>query len=138
MPDDFPQAFELRIEPGTAKFDPDDDRWRNQVAQLYSGLRDQAGAEVRRRHVGVEGTKGGIDTVILALGSAGAFTAAAEYLRAWLGRDKSRTLDVTWSADGQEHSVSIRGDGMDNASFQALAEAAASRMSGGMQADAGP
>jgi len=128
--DDVPQAFELRIEPGTGRFDPDDDRWRTQVSQLYSGLRDEAGGEVRHHHVGVEGTKGGIDTVILALGSAGAFTASVEYLRAWLGRDKSRSLDVTWSAEGQEHTVSIRGDGMDDASFQALAEAAAARIAG--------
>ncbi|MGI9022457.1 MAG: hypothetical protein ACR2HV_04355 [Acidimicrobiales bacterium] len=66
--------------------------------------------------------------MILALGSAGAFTASVEYLRAWLGRDKSRSLEVSWSADGEEHTVSIRGDGMDNASFQALAEAAGRRL----------
>ncbi len=127
MVDDLQREFELRIEPGTSRFDPDDDRWRAQVSQLYSGLGDEVGG-IRRDDVSVPGTKGEISNVILSLGSAGAFTAMAEYLRAWLGRDKSRSLDVSWTVDGEEHSVSIRGESMDNASFQALAAAAAARL----------
>jgi len=127
MGDESQGGFELRIEPGTDKFDPDDDRWRTQVSRLYSGLGDEVGG-IRRDHVSAPGAKGEIANVIIAIGSAGGFTAMAEYLRAWLGRDKSRSLDVSWSADGQEHTVSIRGDGMDNASFQALADAAAARL----------
>jgi len=127
MGDDSHRGFELRIEPVTSRFDPDDDRWRAQVSQLYSGLGDEVGG-VRREHVSIPGAKGEIATVILSLGSAGAFTAMAEYLRAWLGRDKGRSLDVSWTEDGEEHKVSIRGEAMDNASFQALAEAAATRL----------
>ncbi len=129
MGEDSQREFELRIEPATGRFDPEDERWRTQVSQLYSSLDDEVGG-IRRDHVSVPGAKGEIANVIIAIGSAGGFTAMAEYLRAWLGRDKSRSLDVTWSADGEEHTVSIRGDGMDNASFQALAEAAASRLEG--------
>ncbi len=127
MGDDSHRGFELQIEPVTSRFDPDDDRWRAQVSQLYSGLGDEVGG-VRREHVSIPGAKGEIATVILSLGSAGAFTAMAEYLRAWLGRDKGRSLDVSWTEDGEEHKVSIRGEAMDNASFQALAEAAATRL----------
>ncbi|MDQ6796624.1 MAG: hypothetical protein M3011_01135 [Actinomycetota bacterium] len=127
MGDHSQGELELRIEPGTSRFDPEDDRWRSQVSQLYSGLHDEVGG-LRRDHVSVPGAKGEIANVIIAIGSAGGFTAMAEYLRAWLGRDKSRSLDVSWSADGEEHTVSIRGDGMDNASFQALADAAAARL----------
>ena len=127
MGDDSQRQFELRIDVGTNRFDPEDDRWRDQVAQLYAGLDDEVGG-VRREHTSVPGTKGEVSTVILALGSAGAFTAMAEYLRAWLGRDKSRSVEVKWSEGTEERSVSISGDGMDNASFQALAEAAAARL----------
>ncbi len=127
MGDDSQRGFELRIEPATDRFDPDDDRWRSQVSQLYAGLDDEVGG-IRREHVSVPGSKGEIANVIIAIGSAGGFTAMAEYLRAWLGRDKSRSLDVTWSEGDKQHTVSIRGDGMDNASFQALAEAAAGRL----------
>ncbi|MDQ6949616.1 MAG: hypothetical protein M3256_26055 [Actinomycetota bacterium] len=127
MVEDLQRNFELRIEPGTSRFDPDDDRWRAQVSQLYSGLGDEVGG-IRRNHVSVPGAKGEISNVILSLGSAGAFTAMAEYLRAWLGRDKNRSLDVSWTVDGEEHTVSMRGESMDNASFQVLAEAAAARL----------
>jgi len=125
--DDSQERFELRIDVGTDRFDPDDDRWRDQVAQLYSGLDDEVGG-LRREHVSVPGAKGEVSNVILALGSAGAFTAMAEYLRAWLGRDKSRSVEVQWSEGTEQRSVSIRGDGMDSDSFQALAEAAAARL----------
>jgi len=127
MGDDSHQGFELRIDAATSRFDPEDDRWRTQVNQLYAGLGDEVGG-LRRDHVSVPGAKGEMATVILSLGSAGAFTAMAEYLRAWLGRDKGRSLDVSWTEGGEEHKVSIRGEAMDTASFQALAEAAAARL----------
>lgn len=129
MAEDSQQRFELTIEPFTTRFHPDDERWRAQVSQLHSALADEIGG-VRRHRVPVHGAKGGVETVILALGSAGAFTAAAEYLRAWLGRDKTRSLEVSWTADGHQHVVTIRGEAMDASSFRAVAEAAARRLEG--------
>jgi hypothetical protein len=41
------------------------------------------------------GTKGGTETIILALGSSGALLAAVEVFKAWLGRDRERVL--RWS-----------------------------------------
>jgi len=120
-------ALDLVIQPRTDRYDPDDDRWQGQVADLYADLRREVGG-VRRKRAQVEGTKGGVDTVILALGSAGAFTATVEYLRAWLGRDRSRSLEVTWTADGREQKVSVRGEAIDQSALRTIAEAAASRI----------
>ena len=50
----------------------------------------------------MEGTKGGADQVIVALGSAGSFTAVVDCLRAWLGRDRDRRIDVRWVENGAE------------------------------------
>ncbi|MGH3826446.1 MAG: effector-associated constant component EACC1 [Pseudonocardiaceae bacterium] len=86
---------EVTITPGTGTFDPADQRWAEQVALLTDDLREAAGS-VSRRRIPEPGAKGAAGEVILALGSAGAVTAAVECFRAWLRRDKTRTLTVTW------------------------------------------
>ena len=121
--------LELRIDPRTDYYAADDERWRAEVSQLLSGLDQQVGG-VRRERSPVAGTKGGLESVILALGTAGAFTATVEYLRAWLGRDRTRTLEISWTVDGQEQSVSIRGEAIDQSALQQLAGAAAMRIGG--------
>jgi len=62
----------------------------------------------------VEGKKGGVEAIILALGSAGALTAAVDIFKAWILRDRSRnlTLKITTPEGVQEWVVS--GNAMDN------------------------
>jgi NADPH-dependent glutamate synthase beta subunit-like oxidoreductase len=123
-------GVEVTITAGTVKFDPDDQRWVDQAATLYAALREEAGA-VLQRGVPEPGAKGAVDTVVLALGSSGALTAAVACFRAWLARDKTRTLTVAWTDDtGDEQTVTVTGDNIDRASFQALAEAAGKRLGG--------
>jgi Effector Associated Constant Component 1 len=122
-------VLELILEPRSDRYDPDDERWRDQVRDLYAGLRDEVGG-VRRERVPMEGTKGGLEAVILALGSAGVFTATVEYLRAWLGRDRTRTLEVSWTVDGRTQTVSVRGEAIDQSALRTIAEAAAARIGG--------
>jgi|SRR6266566_1759601 len=88
-------SFEVVVEPRNDQYDPDDDGWRDQVATLYADL--DASFDTIRRARPVEGAKGGADQLILALGSAGVFTAVVECLRAWLGRDRDRRIDVRGS-----------------------------------------
>jgi membrane-associated two-gene conflict system component 1 (EACC1) len=122
-----PRALELVIEPRSQRFDPADDRWRGQVSELYTGLAREVGG-LRRDAERVAGAKGAVETVILALGSAGAFTAAVEFLRAWLGRDRSRRLDVSWDVDGRTERVTVTGDAIDSTGIDRIAEAVAARI----------
>jgi len=47
-------------------------------------------------------------------------------------RDKTRTLTLAWTDDnGAEQTVTVTGDNIDQASFQALAEATGRRLGGG-------
>lgn len=117
-------TFELVLEPQTDRYDADDDRWRAQVGEFLDALRHEVGG-VRRELIPVEGTKGSVESVVVALGSAGAFTAAVEFFRAWLSRDKSRSLDITWAAEEGQCRLSIRGDAVDQSTLQVVAEAAA-------------
>jgi hypothetical protein len=120
---------EVAILPGTGKFDPEDERWRDQVAALHTALCEEAwdGSPAQRARAGPEG--GGVDAVVLALGSSDALTAAVACFRAWLARDKTRTLTVTWTDEaGAERTVQVSGDNIDQASFQVLAEGIRSRL----------
>ncbi|MGH9281299.1 MAG: effector-associated constant component EACC1 [Acidimicrobiales bacterium] len=119
-------AVEVVLLPGTDRFDPDDDRWREQVAVFMAELQRDVGG-VRRVSTPVEGTKGSLDSVILALGSAGAFASAVEMFRAWLGRAKDRRLDITWTEGGRKESISLSGTSFDDATLAKLAEAVLAR-----------
>lgn len=118
--------FEIAIEPRNQEYDRDDDRWRNQVIGLYSELGAQVDTVRRSREVA--GTKGTLDELIVALGSAGAFTATVECLRAWLNRDRSRRIDVRWDENGAERFVTLTGDAIDVDSVRVIAAAAARRV----------
>jgi hypothetical protein len=123
--------FEVTIRPGTGKFDPEDQRWRDQVAALHVMLSEEVGA-VSLRGIPEPGTKGAIDSTILVLGSSGTLTAAVACFRAWLKRDKTRTLTVTWTDEtGAEQTATITGDNLDEVSLQALVEAIGRRLGGG-------
>lgn len=119
--------FELVLAPGTASFDPEDDRWRQQVSLLFTNLEAEVGG-VRREFTTVAGTKGSAASVILALGSAGAFTAALQFFRAWLDRDKSRHLEVGIDVDGRHERIVLRGGGLSEQAFETLVTAAATRL----------
>jgi hypothetical protein len=121
-------SFEFAVEPHSDDYRPDDDRWRDQVAGLYSALQDEV--DVSQRGSAVAGTKGALDSFVLALGSAGAFTASVECLRAWLGRDRSRRIDVRWDENGTERFVTLTGDAIDVDSVREIARDAAQRVGG--------
>ena len=120
--------FDVAVEPHNDKYDPDDEGWRDQVATLYTDLHAQVDT-VQRGHP-VEGAKGAIDQLIIALGSAGAFTAAVDCLRAWLGRDRDRRIDVRWDENGVERSVTLTGGAVDVETIREIAEAAVERAGG--------
>lgn len=68
--------FEVVVEPHNDHYHPDDDGWRSQVATLYSDLDGQV--DTVRRGRAVEGAKGAVDQLVIALGSAGVFGAVVD------------------------------------------------------------
>ena len=114
-------SLEVAVEPHNDQYDPDDDRWRDQVATLQQDL--HAHVDMVRRGQPAPGTKGTIDQLVIALGSAGAFQAAVECFRAWLGRDHDRRIDINWHENGISHSVTLTGGEVDAAAVQEIAEA---------------
>jgi hypothetical protein len=117
-----PQTVDVSIAAESIRYDQDDERWLAQVNDLYVDLRREV-TGFRTQATGVAGTKGVAEAVILSLGSAGAFSAAVQCFKAWLARDKSRRLAVTWTQGGREQRVILVGDAIDGTSLQLLVKA---------------
>ena len=98
----------LRIEPSSARFDPQDDRWLTQVGQFVGDLNREVGG-VSRSIEPVPGTMGGLGDVVISLTSAGVLTSAVEFFRAWVGRDASRSIKVSLAADGRVQAFEFDG-----------------------------
>jgi len=120
--------FKLAVDPRNDQYDPDDDRWLDQVALLYQSL--DAQVEVIREQRQTPGAKGAVDQFILALGSAGAIQAAVDCFRAWLGRDRDRRIDIRWKSGGVEHSVTLSGEAVDMETLRELVQDAAGQTGG--------
>jgi Effector Associated Constant Component 1 len=121
-------AFEIAVDPRNDQYDADDDRWLDQVTALYRELRTEV--DVSRSGRPVPGTKGAVDHVMIALGSAGAFQAVVSCFRAWLGRDRDRRIDIRWDDGGVEHSITLTGGAVDAETIRDIAKAAAGQLGG--------
>jgi hypothetical protein len=110
-------SVEVVIEPSSGRFDENDPRWQEQVADLHATLKT-AGGDVRKRVTPVPGRKGGIEEVILALGSGGVFTGAVAVFRSWLKRDKGRALRLKATVDGKVFEFEVTGTDADDATLK--------------------
>ncbi|WP_433042472.1 effector-associated constant component EACC1 [Dactylosporangium sp. CS-033363] len=107
------------------EFDPADEFWLDQVADLYQDLRNEIDG-FQLQSADTPGTKGNVDSVIIALGSAGAFSAAVTCFKAWLARDKHRRIVVTVKSGDREEQVTL--DGLDEAAIAKLTDAVAEQI----------
>jgi hypothetical protein len=110
---------ELRLEPRSGRFDPSDDRWLDQVGGLVAELRSEVGGVATHRTL-EPGTKGGFDSIVVPLVSAGGLTAMIELVRSWLTRDRTRSLKVSWSERGAVDSIEFSGSEIDGTAFDDL------------------
>jgi hypothetical protein len=119
-------ALLLTIRPSSERYDHDDDRWLAQQVELFTGLRRQVGG-LHRTMDAEAGQKGAVETVIVALSSAGSITAALQCLRDWLTRDRTRVVELAYTVNGREEKITLRGTHVDDAVARQLTEIALSR-----------
>jgi hypothetical protein len=122
-----PAAESFVLEPGSTRFAALDDRWLAQVSDFVRQLDREVGG-VSQPAQPVPGAKGELSSIVLTLGSAGVFTTAAEFFKAWVGRGNgTRSLKVSWNQDGSPQSVELTGGDLDEASIDRIANSVASR-----------
>ena len=120
---------EFRLTASNSDYDPGDDRWLDQVAQLIEDLNDTAD-EVRKDTTPVAGRKGGeVEAIILALGSAGAISAAVEIFKAWLARDQKREIEISVQSGDDTKTVRVSANRMDTDTVTTFMEHALKKLS---------
>ncbi len=119
---DEPQV-RFRIEPSNADYDPNDDRWIDQVNDLVNELQSEVG-EVHKEQTAVSGMKGGMEVLELILGSVDVVSSAVDMFKAWLSRDQSRSLEITIERDGKKETISVSGNRIDKEDMMKFMEAA--------------
>ena len=125
--------MEIEFSAANDRFDDDDPRWREQVADLTDELRREVD-RVWTRRTPTPGAKGAVDSVVMLLGSAGVFTAAVEVLRIWVSRDKHRSVTLTFSGpDGVRQSVQVSADNAGSQAMASLVEVAAAALAADRQ-----
>ena len=113
MPDPIqPLSAQFKLVATSDSLPSNDQRWRNQVDGLLGDLKRNAG-EVRREITPVPGKKGGIEEIILALGTSGAITAAISIFRAWLARSADRTIEIEGKVGGRQVKLKLTGQNID-------------------------
>jgi hypothetical protein len=115
-------AIDIEVSAESGRFDEHDERWLCQVRDFYNDLRIEIPG-FRLASTMTPETKGTVDTVILALGSAGAFSSTLECFKAWLARDKSRRIRLVWRRDGHKESIELNSGPLDAESLRRLSEA---------------
>jgi len=120
----------VSIQAHSTRYHRDDPKWLDQVSHFFADLRNEVGG-VKRQTKPAQGQKGTVETVILALGSAGAFAAAVDVFKAWLARDRSRCLQIVLTdRQGRHRKVEIKGDAVDNKTLREVTETIAQLLPG--------
>jgi hypothetical protein len=120
-------TINLTITPGTDKYDPEDEAWLEQEGELFDDLRSEVGG-VRRIARAAPGEKGVVETVLIALAGAGAFNGAFECLRAWIARDRTRRVEISYTVDGRTEKFVLAGQGIAGAEYDRLVQYAMARL----------
>ncbi|MEO6245599.1 MAG: hypothetical protein ABIQ12_09190 [Opitutaceae bacterium] len=123
MPDSLPSSAKFELKITSTALPAADPRWRTHVEGLLADLKRQGG-EVRRELTPVAGTKGGIETIILALGSSGAIAGAVTALRAWLARSKDGEIAFKGEIDGKKVEFTLSGKNVTEATLQQILKGA--------------
>jgi hypothetical protein len=124
----MPDNLDVNLVPHSDRFADDDDRWLDQVADLVHELRVETQA-VRVARTPVAGTKGSLDQLVLSLGSAGVFTAALDVMRAWLARDRTRSIELTYQdRQGKQQRLSVTAEHADEHALAPVIAAVAAQI----------
>lgn len=124
---DTEPVLTLVVVPRSDDYEPTDPRWRSEVTTLTRALEQQVAVE--QQATAAEGKKFGVIELVAVLGSAGAIRAAVQAFQAWLKRDRSRHLTLTWEIDGQPGRIDLDGEAASEEGTRQVLQAALDKLS---------
>lgn len=125
MPDSTPPdsaTFKLTVT--NDGFASGDERWAARVDSLLDDLRE-SGGHVRKEVTPVAGQKGGIEEIILALGSSGAIAGAVAVFKIWFKRAPESAINIDGTIGRKKVKLRITGKNIDDATIREALKVAA-------------
>jgi hypothetical protein len=110
----MPRVGEIGVQGQLAGLDASHEAVLDARAELVVDLRSVTGVQVSEGGVPAEGVKGVATELVVGLSSAGAVTAFVQIVKAWLQRDKRRSVTVTVTESESGKVVRIEGDAISN------------------------
>lgn len=118
---EFPSVpVTIEVAPSTAEWGAKNDRWREDLIELRQRLERELPAQVEPAEV--EAGKLGLELIpiVVALGSAGVFTAMVDVFRAWLSeRPGRREITAVITGPEGERTVTVTGDNVQSGDLAA-------------------
>lgn len=99
----------VNVEALSTRFETTDEKWSRQADDLYHELLANV-PNAKLHEVSRPGTKGTVTELIIALGGAQFVAELGRCFRAWLGRDRDRTIRLRIVDGDQERSITITGE----------------------------
>lgn len=115
--------LKFSVTPLSEKFDRHDPRWLAQKEELTRELKRGA-TDVRKEVVPVEGMKGGLETLIVAIGGSQIIPGIIELIKTWISRDKTRKVQVTVERNGDPVKITLDSTGIDKKMLKEVLETA--------------
>lgn len=116
----------FRVHGRSDRFDEGDPAWLDQYAELV-GTMTHYGVPVSRESTTGAVHKGALETIVVAAGSGDGVRACADAWRAWLGRDRTRWIELIHPVDGADASVVLRAQDVTDDRFDRLVDEFAAR-----------
>ncbi|MFJ6086324.1 hypothetical protein ACIQI8_33545 [Streptomyces sp. NPDC092369] len=104
------------------RFAADDDRWLSQVRVLHGDLGRETRVVTGRPTAARPGTKGGWLPDVAVLLSPAVVAGVVAVVKAWLVRDRDRTVHLAWEVNGRKGEFTATASTADNATLQAALE----------------
>ncbi|MGW3283581.1 effector-associated constant component EACC1 [Streptomyces sp. NPDC001002] len=104
------------------RFAVDDDRWLSQVRLLHEDLGRETPLVTGRPVAVRPGTKGGWLPDVAVLLSPAVVAGVVAVVKAWLVRDRDRTVHLAWEVNGRKGEFTATASTADNATLQAALE----------------
>ncbi|WP_406154782.1 hypothetical protein OG806_01425 [Streptomyces sp. NBC_00882] len=116
------EELRVSVTASSERFDADDDRWLSQVRLLQDDLGRETRLVTGQPTTVRPGTKGGWLPDVAVLLTPAAVAGVVAVVKAWLVRDRDRTVHLAWEVDGRKGEFTATASTSDNATLQAALE----------------
>jgi hypothetical protein len=116
------EELRVSVTASSERFDADDDRWLSQVRLLQDDLGRETRLVTGQPTTVRPGTKGGWLPDVVVLLAPASVAGVVAVVKAWLARDRDRTVHLAWEVDGRKGTFTATASTVDNATLQAALE----------------